>query len=470
MKKIALCLLSLLLFLPLFTACGTKDGGGTTNPPEGDKEPVYDMLTLEKIEEMTVGGAGAPGVYGADTFDRYLSPVWHSQLIYNENAFVVRNQGGTVSPLGLAFPAAKIVRVVRANALGGAAFTEGTDYTLGGGKLTVPDGSNLPIMPYNEYFPPAGSHSDAWYYKHPDGTGTEVIGTNDATKNYMLSVTYIRTAAWDGEKPVSGLSKLTTLEAKQEGTLNVLFIGDSLIEGAGPVHVPPYAQIVAEGLAHYTGRTAKQITAGAHQIQDGAVNWYNGGVGGIATGQYNYILDNKPDSMPSAGDYTKNKAKQVTAAVLSMLNEADLIIVGLGTNDGGGWDSGTGANPTQYRLRMESLLDKIRAVNPDASLLLVSPPRTNDNVYTDAEMKTPLFGANAAQYEAQLKALLPDYPNAALAPLYAVEQTVLKNKTIDQLMGDGRNHPGDFMTRLFAQTVLTAALKPGTLKVYPQDL
>ncbi|MDR1093156.1 MAG: SGNH/GDSL hydrolase family protein [Clostridiales bacterium] len=471
MKKMLLCLLSALLTLPFLTACG-GDGGGTQQvPDDGDKEPQYEMMTLDEIDEKLAGGYAAPGAYSADTLDKYLSPVWHSQLVYNEDAFIVGNADGTPpAPLGLTFPAAKILRVVKASDLNGTPYAEGTDYALSDGKLTVPEGSALPVMPFEAYFPAAGSHSDAWYYKHPDNSKTEVIGSNQASRPYMLSVTYARAAAWDGGKPVSELSNLTALQGKQAGTLNVLFVGDSLIEGAGPVHLPAYPALVADGLAKYTGRTAKKVTA-VGQIQDGAVNWYNGGVGGITTDQYKYILDDNVNAMANANDYTKTNARNVVRGVLDMLDLADLVIVGLGTNDGGGWaGNGAGESPTAYKLRMGIILDKIRAANPRASILLVSPPRTNDRVYTDQNLTVPLFGANAAQYEEQLKALLPDYANAALAPLYGVQQTVLKNKPLDNLMGDGRNHPGDFFTRLFAQTVLTTVLKPGTLKVYPQDL
>ncbi|MDR3319142.1 MAG: SGNH/GDSL hydrolase family protein [Clostridiales bacterium] len=468
-------IIAFLVCLMLFTVIGCTPGD---NGGGGDKNITVDeditLLTLDEVVDMIGNESTDVGNYGVDTIKKYISPLWKSQIIYNESAFFVADKQGNAAPLGLSYKAARILSVRKSTALSGAAYAEGADYTLdASGRLALPSDSSIPVMPFSAYFPTYANDNDTnnWYYKHADGSKTGIINSSAPIRPYELAVTYIRTDAFGGEKPKSQLAALTGLIGKDTGTLNILFVGDSVIAGAGPSNtnapnVPPYPDMVAQGWAAYTERTAKPVT-GVHQIQSGAVNYLNGGVPGITAMQYKYVLDDNVSHMLYASDYTKGEAAAKVQGVLAMLDVADVVIIGLGANDGGGWDNGVGSPAGTFKLNMGIVIDKIRAANPSAAVVLVAPHKTHDNVYTDAALTVPLFGVNAAQYETALSELVADYTNIAVVKSYGVQLETLKSKPISNLIADGRNHPNDFLSRIFAQTVLTTVLKPNALEVYP---
>ena len=433
---------------------------------------VKRMYTAEEIEQMISEEDMQCGNYahGTDNARKYVAPVWDSQIIYNETVLFIEEADGSVKPASLIYKIAKILTVKKSNTLNADAYTEDEDYILTqDGKIALAEQSDIQAMPYGLYYP---STSD-WFYKHADDSITGVVSNAAIIRQYELSITYIRVQEYDGIKPTSRHNDLTTLKQKINGTLNLLFLGDSITEGNGPSnssspYIPPFCDVVSQTIADIKYKDINKISQTLN-IEDGKVNYFNAGVGGITAEQYKYMLDNNVDSMPYAGDYTKNKARLVTPMMLSMLNEADVVFLAFGSNDGGGWNGGKGATPIVFKSNITILINKIKAINPQASIVLVSSMKSNDRVYTNSLCTVPLLGSNTAEYESMLNEYVKEKQNIVIAPVWSVLSALMHNgKPLNNFLADARNHPNDFMTRIYAQTILTTILPEGAIRIYPE--
>jgi len=121
-----------------------------------------------------------------------------------------------------------------------------------------------------------------------------------------------------------------------------------------------------------------------------------------------------------------------------------LVIFAYGMNDVGRRD------PAWFSGQTRTLIERIRAADPDIEIILVAPMLGNAEwIHTPRE----LF----AKYRDELQKLTG--PGLALADLTAVWTQLLEHKHDLDLTGNGLNHPNDFGHRLYAQAIL-ARLTP----------
>ena len=439
------------------------------------REQILTAMTLTDNQYLARTGAYLPD--SPEVASRYLVPLWESQIIHNETVLVVANRNGTISPISLSYPIAQVLDIRPMNRLNNDdVFREGVDFAVNNqGQLTFPlgAGSNLPIMPFDRYFMSVSASPEQWVYRHPDGgADTGVVGPpqRQLIREHHISVTYIRTTAFSGDAPVSRLDELTPgLEARMDsGTLNVVFMGDSITAGAGPVGIPPYVELVAQGLGHLSGRNINRIANAGTPIVSGSINYVNAGVGGIDTLQYLSMLNNDVDNMPYAGDVLIGNARPATVALHRLLPQADIVFMAFGVNDGGGWQGGgSGRSPAEFRTRMNNLINATRQINPDVNIVLVSSMMPCPRVFTSpSPQANPLMGSNMYYYEGELRVLAEAGQNITVAPVWSVKQALMSNgKPVSNFLAYGRNHPNDFMTRVYAQTILATVLPDGALPV-----
>ena len=127
-----------------------------------------------------------------------------------------------------------------------------------------------------------------------------------------------------------------------------------------------------------------------------------------------------------------------------LAEKPNLIVVAYGMNDVGRRD------PKWYGDQTRTIIERIRAANPEAEVILVSSMLGNSEwVHTPPEM--------FAKYRDELKALTGK--GVALADATAVWERMMTNKHHHDLTGNGLNHPNDFGHRLYAEVVLSV-LKP----------
>lgn len=63
-----------------------------------------------------------------------------------------------------------------------------------------------------------------------------------------------------------------------------------------------------------------------------------------------------------------------------------------------------------------------------------------------------------AQYEKELSNIAKNSEEVGVANVYSVGQSLLANKKIEDLLADNYNHPSDYMSRIYAQVVLSSLL------------
>ena len=189
--------------------------------------------------------------------------------------------------------------------------------------------------------------------------------------------------------------------------LSIAITGDSISEGYSasgfdgvPPHQPPYAALVAAGLADTYGS---------------AITLHNFAVAG-------WTADNG-----------RWDTERVSAA------NPDLVIVAFGMNDAGY------AAPEDFSANIAGITSEIRRARPDAEFVLVSPMLPNP------DRGSPVMQRFTA-YRDALAGLCAG--GTVLADVTSLWTDLLTRKTVYDLTANGINHPNDFGHRVYAQVIL----------------
>ena len=217
-----------------------------------------------------------------------------------------------------------------------------------------------------------------------------------------------RPGQWTGYVPrFNGGNLPRTLARLRAGALSIAVAGDSISEGYSasgfhgvPPHQPPYPALVATGLSDTFGS---------------AITLHNLAVAGWTS------------------DNGRWDTERITAT------NPDLVIVAYGMNDA------SYAAAEDFAANIEAIRQQVLAARPDAEFVLVSPMLPNPEWDYAVMERFPV-------YRDALAGLCT--LGTVLADVTAVWSGLLTRKTIDDLTGNGINHPNDFGHRVYAQTIL----------------
>lgn len=462
MKKMFIaCMMAAALIA--FTGCGTEaptgyDSSANTASNTGDplvptvgensafNDNITPMLSVEELMKVTSMSDLKGGT------DKFTRPFYRSQIQYNEGFFLLENEAGEIDPVKLAFPAAQVLEV-RSNDLS-VLYHAGTDYTVDvEGNLVIPEGSAMTAMTQAEFFSEGADH---WVYYN----GEQYVPVTNNQNNlyaHQYTVTYIRTEEFGLDmSDVNHADDLTHLTAALEAgdDINMLILGDSIAAGAGVKSFPRWADQVRSGIAAAT---------------EGTVTLYNGAVPGIHSKEYVHLING--NSAGVAANIRESAVNTWNNTVLPNIASADFVIIAVGGNDSGGWCGDTGIPVSEYTQNVKDIIDYVRTQTPDASILLVSCMQTNPYIWTSKQnpdgtgyiADKKLAAADLGDYAAALSDIAADLDyensvNLAFADVYSVEEELLKRKNIEDMLGDNRNHPSDYMTRIYTQVILDAVL------------
>jgi len=338
---------------------------------------------------------------------KLLAPAWSSRVVHRESSVLLRMRAGGPATARLAFPAAEILEVATADRRH--RFDLKGDVKLSDDGLTLTLAKPGPIVPIEaaDRFPPKDApHS----YRHRTGHLDQNLLYRPGRwfHDRDIEITYRRREApAESSKAVGTLPKtLARLRAGKPLTLGIS--GDSISTGLdasasakAPPYQPGYPDLVSAQL---------QATFGC-----------------------DVALKNRAVSGWSVANGVKDLDKLLA-------EKPHLIVVAYGMNDVGRRD------PKWFGKQTRSILDKIRAAEPTAEVILVSPMLGHAEwVHTPREM--------FAKYRDELKSLAG--PGVALADVSAIWELLLRNKHDLDLTGNGLNHPNDFGHRLYAQAILS---------------
>jgi len=312
----------------------------------------------------------------------------------------------------LLFTPVEIQSVQRANRT--QVFEEGTDYTVdAGGLISLAPGSQIPVLDYY------AATTDPTYYRFTDIHGTPFYSPGGTIKHsdYDVVVTYTfdhTVESLDAMAAGHWATKLTNAldRLRMRQPLNVTFFGDSITFGGQASSLAPGAEPFAPA---YPTQIIDALKARFGYDQ---INYANKAVGGTTSAwglqEIQQVIDTAPD----------------------------LVVLAFGMNDASG-----GVPSATYKQNTESMIQAVRASNPNVSIVLVAEFSPNP------EWGGANYALRADNRDA-LYDLYSTYENIAFVDVGAVSRQVAARKKFQDFSGNNINHPNDFLHNIYADLIL----------------
>ncbi|MBQ4192650.1 MAG: SGNH/GDSL hydrolase family protein [Clostridia bacterium] len=360
------------------------------------------------------------------TLDEYIRPLWVGDTVAHETVLFREDE----REAKLTYPMDEILGVFTADLT--AELEADRDYLLRDGMLVRPEGSRMPFIPLERFYP--SEHRDGADFGCTEaGHPFLGFGEGDAMIRYMVDVTYRHTAPWDGPIPPPQTDKCARFLSKLEGggEATILFYGDSITTGAnssGVVGVPPHAEpfpvMSSRALAEKYGYDLSidvvpygplnEVTTTGGRV----LHYVNTAVGGMES---KWGLENVGER--------------------AIRYRPDLMILAFGMNDG--WRT-----REEYMALTEQIVRAVQNGSPETDILLLSSILPH--------WRAAGFFGHQIEYEDGLSAFAEREAHVGIAPMTSMHRHLLKRKEYYHATGNNVNHPSDFMARIYAMTLCAA--------------
>ena len=120
-----------------------------------------------------------------------------------------------------------------------------------------------------------------------------------------------------------------------------------------------------------------------------------------------------------------------------------MLILAFGMNDGG-------KMPAEYEANIAKIVEEVLRVHPNCEIVLISTMLPHSRL-------TKFYG-NQRSFEPKLYSVAANYENVDVVPVTSVHKSILEHKRYYDMTGNNVNHPTDYLTRIYAQTVLKVLL------------
>ena len=341
----------------------------------------------------------------AYNMDQILAPVWEGDVAYQESVLAVRGTDNQVEPIPLLYPIEEIIEVKHASL--SKTYKEGVDYTVSDGLFVVLEGGDIPVLANREFHP----MSNDLDIKDKNG-GYICFHEGDWFHNRQIVITYRHSGKYRGYVPEGKADRLpNTLRKLQnkEEEIDLLVFGDSISVGGNASgfldvapYMPTYSELFAKGLEEY----------------------------GVTVNVHNY----------SVGGQTSTWGATEIKNVLEKVDDVDLAIVAFGMNDGS-------LDGYTYLANTTKIWNEIQTKFTDAEALLVAPMLPNPDAVG--------FWKNQVEFYTVLEEYEQTVPTGiAVANVTKVHETLLQRKRYADMTGNNVNHANDYLSRVYAQTLL----------------
>ncbi len=347
----------------------------------------------------------------------------------------------------LLYPISNIITVYGYNQKDGIkTYTEGIDFTVTDGKFVLTEETTIPVI----------ADSDSIKNLTADGE-TNWIGIskwNTEQPNTQIVVAYTHTSDWENvtyNTAPTVVNKIDTsfyTKLKLGIRINALFIGDSITTGcnssgqygtfytynssAAPTDTTTY-----KGWQKYLGMTdsiapdwvssswANQVIANLEELYPAAnISITNRGIG----------------SSTSSWQYTYRDTIFGAAGSLGAVDTPDIAFIGFGLNE-------MNKDSEAHKENMRNLIDYVRSLNPNCTIVLVSA--FYPNIWNETEFSNYSLG----EQETVDLELAAEYSNIAVAPVNSAFSAIREVKEGVDYTGNCYNHPNDFGSNLYANTI-----------------
>jgi hypothetical protein len=324
--------------------------------------------------------------------DQYMRPFWHSDTIYNETVLLFSLNGNTADGKLLYQP--DHILSVKSFDLA-TTFVEEKDYTLKGNVIERLPNSPIPFRADTSF---DRMKDLAWFN----------------TQSQWIVVTYTHHDQWNGPVPQFKGDKLPhTMEKLQaKKPLKIAALGMSITRGlniSSYDDVPPY-------MPTYVSMFTDRLKKAYHYNQ---IELYNAGLPGAIVdwgAQYadKYINPIKPD----------------------------LVIIDFGMNDF--WRY----TPEQFKDYIQTIINKLRAGNPDVEFLLISNMKFDPAYVLDSDKYKSFYQGNLEGYSHVLKQM--ETKDIVNLDMCAISDAIYHRKKAKDCISNPL-HPNDYLARWYAQ-------------------
>ena len=422
----------------------------TTKSKEDTKNGENATVTITENTENTIYDGMDLSIFDLDRYDnaKYMEYYWDNHIMYNESAMIVRNADGTLDPVKLLFHVDEIISVRSADLT--KKYQEGVDYKIENGTLVVLENGNIPILNYDRMY----------FETNPGeaGSGTTVEGNENVQAfptvdgkyeiyqeagilyEHQIAVTYYHKDKGNYTVPLTQTREFSGLIGKlQRGeSVNIACLGDSISNGSSASGF--FGTKLEPCMPSYFGLVGDYIKV---KFNYQRVCLYEN--------PEHYVADNKNEETRikmtnfSVGGKDSYWGVEQTSAVAAV--NPDLVILGFGMNDGSAYTSAEA-----YYTNMQKIVNAIRKSNPDCAFVLLGTMLPNANICWNVGGAS-IYG-NQEKYLPKLQTLASEEAGVVLADITTLHKEYLTVKNYRDMTGNNVNHPNDFLTRLYAQTIV----------------
>ncbi|MDF2686768.1 MAG: hydrolase family protein, partial [Clostridia bacterium] len=232
-------------------------------------------------------------------------------------------------------------------------------------------------------------------------------------------VTYRHTDKWQGIIPIhkNGALPLFHKKLKNQENLTFGFLGDSITTGSNssgrnniniPPYIPSWPEVICESIENDYSLSVKYV---------------NKAVGGTAS------------------RWGADKVKELFSD-----NIPDIFLIAFGMND-----ASCGVPKDAFITNIKEITDKMIEMNPKVEFIVVSTSLPNELASG--------FYRDHAEHEALLYKMSVEYGDKMIvSPVTAIHSELLKKKNYRDMTGNNVNHPNDYLSSVYAQTILSVII------------
>ncbi len=320
-------------------------------------------------------------------------------------------------------------------------YESGRDYTVKDGKLLLTENSAIPVITPARYYS-AGEQPLLKVLK-PDGSESPCYFTGSGKLGqYQVNVTYTHKAGPGLTPPCGGRYERFLRQLERGEDVTVFFHGDSITYGcdASLTHRLPPLQPSFPIL--FTCALARLYDDSVRFVLPEAANAYNGPFPDPPQGKSGTItLVNT-----AVGGWTsENGVDSLDTHIAPQIGKygCDLFGLAYGMNDGG-------RSPAETAANCETIVRRVLSLRKGASVLLVSTMLPNPDGLG--------WNRNQSRQEPELvrlaEKLTAEGVACDVARMTSVSAAILKRKKFIDVTGNNINHPNDYLSRVYAATLL----------------
>ena len=371
-----------------------------------------------------------------------MQPLFDNKQMLEETAMFI-NVGDTVQML---YNVDNVVKLTSYD--GSKLYTGGVDYDVVNGKLKTLN-TAIPHI------------TDASYYNVPKNPVADLVtehngqhvytywGEGTTMTKWQVKVTYNHSDTWNGFKQPSYNATFAKFiqKLKNKENVKILFYGDSITFGSNASYVVnegksgqhSYSMLFTEALADLYGYKVEYQASGLPKTFTNMPPTYNPTNAPTIT----YINN-------AVGGWTmENGQNNFEAYITPYANDCDLFILAFGMNDGG-------TDLTALNQMAVNMMTRIQQVSPNVSEVVMSTmlpnPKALNGWYANQIHQEGTF-ANGV-----IKTMQAKNVPIALCQMTSMSKSILERKEFKDYTGNNINHPNDFFSRVYAQTLLQTVI------------